>query len=181
MSAQEASNTSSRAVIATLAQDRPGIVSELSALIHGLELNIEDSRMTVLGGEFAVLMSVSGREEALGALESQLAEQAKDDGFVYLFRRTSGRAAAGTQLFEVKVESMDHPGIVSGVTAFFSSRGVNIRELTTDTEPAPHTGTPVFSMRMEIEVGGGEAVDTLATDFQAFCEREGLDGDLTSL
>ena len=42
----------SKAVIATLAEDRPGLVSELSAVVHGLGLNLEDSRITVLGGEF---------------------------------------------------------------------------------------------------------------------------------
>lgn len=172
--------TSTKAVIATLAQDRPGIVSELSALIHGLDLNIEDSRMTVLGGEFAVLMSVSGKESALATLESKLAERAKDDGFVYLFRRTAERAEGGMSVLEVSVESMDHPGIVSGVTAFFSARGANIRELETDTERAPHTGAPVFSLKMEVEVPSGAAVEVLKTDFLGFCEREGLDGSLHS-
>jgi glycine cleavage system transcriptional repressor len=170
--------TASKAVIATLAEDRPGIVSELSALMHGLDLNIEDSRMTVLGGEFAVLMSVSGKDEALAALESKLATQAQDAGFVYLFRRTSERAAGGPTVLTVSVESMDHPGIVSGVTAFFSARGANILELETGTERAPHTGTPVFSLKMEIEMGAGESADTLDADFRAFCEREGLDGEV---
>jgi glycine cleavage system transcriptional repressor len=170
----------SKAVIATLAQDRPGIVSELSALIHGLGLNIEDSRMTVLGGEFAVLMSVAGTEDALTALESKLDEQAADEGFVYLFRRTAERAAAGHQVLRVTVESMDHPGIVSGVTAFFSERGTNILELTTDTEPAAHTGTPVFSLAMEIEVPAGESVAGLEEAFAGFCEQESLDGAVTS-
>ena len=53
------------AVIATIGEDRPGIVNELSQLVHALGLNIEDSRMTVLGGEFAVLMSVSGDDDVL--------------------------------------------------------------------------------------------------------------------
>lgn len=168
----------SKAVIATLAEDRPGLVSELSAVVHGLGLNIEDSRMTVLGGEFAVLMSVAGDESALAALESQLAEKAAGDGFVYLFRRTADRSAAEHRLFTVTVESMDHPGIVSGVTRFFSERGVNIRELNTDTERAAHTGAPVFNLTMEIEVSSTQEVDELQEAYASFCEAEGLDGEL---
>jgi len=174
------SESPSKAVIATLTEDRPGIVSELSSIVHDLELNIEDSRMTVLGGEFAVLMSVSGKPEALSALESKLAEQAKDAGFVYLYRRTSERAASGPTVLHVSVESMDHPGIVSGVTTFFSTRGANIRELETDTERAPHTGAPVFSLTMEVEVAAPEGVEGLKMDFLAFCEREGLDGSINA-
>lgn len=167
-----------KAVIATVAEDRPGLVSELSAIVHGLDLNIEDSRMTVLGGEFAVLMSVAGEDTALAGLEAQLASQAAAGGFAYLFRRTGDRAEAPGERLVITVEAMDHPGIVRGVTAFFSDRGVNIRELSTDTQRAAHTGAPVFNIKMEIEVPAGDEIDPLREAFQAFCEREDLDAEL---
>ena len=170
-----------KAVIATVAEDRPGIISELSTLVHDLGLNIEDSRMTVLSGEFAVLMSVAGDEAALGALESKLGEQAESGGFAYLFRRTTDRAQGEHQLFAATVESMDHPGIVSGVTRFFSDRGANIRELSTETTRAAHTGAPVFNLKMEIEVAAGDGIDQLREAFDAFCAAESLDGELISL
>ena len=86
-----------RAVIATVAEDRPGLVSELSELVLGLDLNIEDSRMTVLGGEFAVLMSVAGSDTDLASLEAKLAAQAEAGGFVYLYRKTSERSEKAKQ------------------------------------------------------------------------------------
>ena len=170
-----------KAVIATVAEDRPGLVSELAAVVHELGLNIEDSRMTVLGGEFAVLMSVVGADEALDGLDAKLQEQASSGGFVYLFRRTGDREHGEHQLFTVTVESMDHPGIVSGVTRFFSERGVNIRELSTETARAAHTGTPVFNLTMEVEVAVEETVGPLREAFEGFCESENLDGDLIAL
>ena len=169
-----------KAVIATVAEDRPGIVSELSTIVHDLGLNIEDSRMTVLGGEFAVLMSVAGDESALGELDSKLSEQAASGGFAYLFRRTGDRPQVEHQLFTATVEAMDHPGIVSGVTRFFSDRGVNIRELTTETARAAHTGAPVFNLTMEIEVAADDAIDALRDAFDAFCAAESLDGELNA-
>ena len=169
----------SKAVIATLGEDRPGLVSELSEKLHALDLNIEDSRMSVLGGEFAVLMSVSGSNDALAALERELAELARDSGFVYLYRKTAARMeATPAQQYTVKVETVDHPGIVHGIAAFFSERGINIRVLETQTRPAPHTGAPVFNVHMEIEVQEPERVEPLREAFLAFCEAEDLDGDL---
>lgn len=47
-------------VVSALGQDRPGIVNELSLAILNCGCNIEDSRMTVLGGEFTVILLVSG-------------------------------------------------------------------------------------------------------------------------
>jgi glycine cleavage system transcriptional repressor len=61
-------------VISALGADRPGIVDELSDIIYSHELNIEDSRMTVLGGEFAILLLISGELTALDTLQSELSE-----------------------------------------------------------------------------------------------------------
>ena len=54
-------------VITALGEDRPGIVDELSNALTTHELNIEDSRMSVLGGEFAILMLVSGASNSINA------------------------------------------------------------------------------------------------------------------
>ncbi len=168
-----------KAVISTIAEDRPGLVSELSEIVHTLGLNIEDSRMTVLGGEFAVLMSVSGADESICELDAKLSDQAANGGFAYLFRRTSDRTQTKRHIFTVTVESMDHPGIVSGVTHFFSDRGVNIRDLTTETVRAAHTGAPVFNLKMEIEVDADDLAIEVRNAFDAFCVAGNLDGELS--
>lgn len=170
-----------RAVISTIAEDRPGLVSELSEIIHDLGLNIEDSRMTVLGGEFAVLMSITGDEAPLGELDARLQAQAANGGFAYLFRLTSEQVRSDQQIFTASIEAMDHPGIVSGITRFFSERGVNIRELTTETTRAAHTGAPVFNLTMEVEAAADNSIGDLRDAFVAFCAAESLDGELIAL
>jgi len=57
-------------VISALGSDRPGIVESLSRAVLEHNGNILDSRMTVLGGEFAVLMLVSGSDATLDQLET---------------------------------------------------------------------------------------------------------------
>ena len=56
-------------VISALGKDRPGIINDLSKEIYNLGLNITDSRMTVLGGEFAILLLVDGQWNQLAMLE----------------------------------------------------------------------------------------------------------------
>ena len=85
------------------------------------------------------------------------------------------------QLFTATIEAMDHPGIVSGVTRFFSDRSVNIRELTTETTRAAHTGAPVFNLTMELEVAADDLIGDLREAFVAFCAAESLDGELIAL
>ena len=166
------------AVIATIGQDRPGIVNELSALVHELELNIEDSRMTVLGGEFAVLMSVAGEANLLDVLQAKLTALCAELNLAFLFRKTEPRIVGQSIPYQVTVVAMDHPGIVSRIAGFFSERGVNISELNTETEPAAHTGTPIFNLLMVVELPAGVKAAGLRGDFGAFCEDEDLDGSL---
>jgi glycine cleavage system transcriptional repressor len=166
------------AVISTIGRDRPGIVNELSETVFGLGLSIEDSRMTVLGGEFAVLMLVVGEEDALQELDGRLTELARAADFAYLFRGTRDRVAEHSLPYQVRVVAMDHPGIVHRIASFFSARKINIRQLETEMERAPHTGTPIFNLEMTVEVPSGTKVAHLRAEFDAFCEERDLDGTL---
>jgi glycine cleavage system transcriptional repressor len=168
----------STAVISTIGRDRPGIVNELSQSVFDLGLSIEDSRMTVLGGEFAVLMSVVGDDDALAELDAKLTELAKAADFAYLYRATAQRNAAHSLPYQVRVVAMDHPGIVHRIAGFFSARNINIRELETETERAPHTGTPIFNLTMIVEIPHGTKVAQLKSEFATFCEDRDLDGTL---
>jgi glycine cleavage system transcriptional repressor len=167
-----------KAVISTIGRDRPGIVDDLTRSISNHGLNIEDSRMAVLGGEFAVLMTVSGDSDALTELEHELAAMAEAADFAYLFRRTEARVASQSLPYRVHVVAMDHPGIVHGVARFFSARQINIRELETDAVHAPHTGTPLFNLQMTIEVPAGTRIRQLRSEFEAFCDDQDLDGSV---
>ena len=166
------------AVVSTIGHDRPGLVNELSALVHAAGLNITDSRMTVLGGEFAVLMCVSGPDAALDAFEVELGQLAHEQALAHLFRRTTRRDTGNALPYQVRVVAMDHPGIVRRVAGFFSERGINIRDLVTTTEHAPHTGTPIFNLTMLIDLPDSHSQAALEDEFDAFCSIEDLDGSL---
>lgn len=168
----------SRAVIAAIGQDRPGLVNDLSQLAADLNLSIEDSRMTVLGGEFAVLMSVAGGDLPLKRLETKLGQLAQASELSWLFRRTGDRVdVEGRVPYTVNVTAMDHPGIVHRIAGFFSSRNINIHNLETVTERAAHTGTPIFSLAMEVELPPDVRIADLRDEFFYFCDEHDLDAE----
>lgn len=170
---------SERAVISTIGRDKPGVVDRISTMVHELNLSIEDSRMTVLGSEFAVLMSVTGGDLPLQRLETKLQQLAEEQDLAFLFRRAGERTGVEGRIpYTVHVTAMDHPGIVHGVARFFSSRNINIYNLDTVTERAPHTGTPIFSLVMEIEIPPDVRIAELRDHFFYFCDDHDLDGEL---
>ena len=168
-----------RAVIAAIGADRPGIVNALAELADDLSLSIEDSRMTVLGAEFAVLMCVAGGALRLQRLETKLGQLAEKMDLAYLFRRTGGREdVEGRVPYTASVTAMDHPGIVHQVANFFSSQNINIYNLDTVSERAAHTGTPIFSLVMEVEIPPEIRIVELRDSFFYFCDDHDLDGEL---
>ena len=58
----------SQLVLTALGPDRPGIVDTISKYIFKHCGNIEDSRMVVLGSEFAMIMLVTGSADAISAI-----------------------------------------------------------------------------------------------------------------
>jgi glycine cleavage system transcriptional repressor len=53
------------AILTAVGKDRPGLVDVVSRFILQCGGNIEDSRMAILGGEFAMVILVGGPPEAV--------------------------------------------------------------------------------------------------------------------
>jgi glycine cleavage system transcriptional repressor len=134
--------------------------------------------MTVLGGEFAVIMSIAGAEDPIAALESEFSALCQRLDLACLYRATSERDTRPGLPYAVRVVAMDHPGIVHEIASFFSNRQINIEDLSTETQRAAHTGTPIFNLTMRIQVPAGENRRALRTAFEDFCEERDLDGGL---
>ncbi len=163
-------------VITALGHDRPGIVRELANAVTETGCNIEDSRMSVLGGEFATILMVSGRWNELAKLESSLPNSARRMGLEVHIQRTES-VEGGEQLlpYTVEVVALDHPGLVSELANFFAEREINIRDMSTASYAAAHTGTAMFSVMMSVDVPAGLHIASLRDEFMAFCDQYNLD------
>ncbi len=169
-------------VISALGVDRPGIVNDLSNLIYTHELNIEDSRMTVLGGEFAVLLLVSGDQTAIDKFQKISSEIEQTLKMRLLIKATSDTISSGDAIpYSVEVAALDNPGIVNNIANFFSSRNINIVNLETERYAAPHTGSPMFALNMTIGISAETNIAKLREEFTEVCEELNLDAELTSL
>ena len=166
-------------VFSTLGKDRPGIVNQLSKAILDSGCNIEDSRMTVLGGEFALILMVSGHWGAITRLERQVPVLEKKLELTILARHTEPRTAVQDMVpYTVDVVAMDHPGIVHDIADFFATRDINIEEMSTWTYPAAHTGAPMFSLSMTVSLPSGVHIGRLRDEFTSFCDNLNLDATI---
>lgn len=160
-------------------EDRVGLVEKLTNQITGTGCNIEQSRMGVLGGQFALIMLVTGGQEALLTLENRLAPLGAELGLTIIHKWTREREPKEpVRPYSVEVVALDHPGIVHNLARFFASNGINIEELETDSYPAPHTGSPMFAVHMTVGVPAGTSIAKLREEFYAHCDDLNLDASL---
>jgi len=169
-------------VISALGEDRPGIVNRLSKVLLDQGCNIEDSRMTVLGGEFAIMLLVEGKWNTLAKVENLLPELERQLGMIIISKRTGERATGKNLLpYGVDVVAMDHPGIVHNLAEFFAERNINIEDMSTSSYAAAHTGTSMFSVRMTVGIPSDLHIAALREEFMDYCDDLNLDAVLEPL
>lgn len=171
-------NGKNHVLVTSFGTDRPGIVEDLSRWILQQGGNIEDSRMSLLGGEFATLILVSGGTEIPQKLENTRAQFESQAHLTVITKPVSGApvGVAGPMLrYDLRATSLDHPGIVHEVASLLRQHAINIVSASTGTSPAPFTGIPVFHFEMTVDLPSTLPVKTLREELDKLGERERID------
>jgi len=167
-------------LLSVIGRDKPGLVADLTQLIYDADANLEDSRMTILGTDFAViLLCSSSRRETADDIALGAKRLERDHGLTVLLRnleegtRPSG-PAAGTQLYTVSAAGEDRAGIVAGICRVLADHAVNIAELSTRSRPGPG-GSPHYELQIVAEVPETLAARELRQALEAVADRLVID------
>jgi glycine cleavage system transcriptional repressor len=144
--------------LSAIGKDRPGIVAEVSGLIYESGGNLEDSRMTRLGEQFALLILLSGTGEEFHHRLSTGCKRLEWEKHLSIFLTPiedfGGKPCAGEpiEIYELSTTGLDRMGIVYQVSRLLADQGVNIADMQTKATPSPESGTPLFTMKIFLEV-----------------------------
>jgi len=140
-------------ILTATGPDQVGLVEKISAFISRRDCNIEDSKMAVFYGEFAVIVLLSGEPLNLERVRSECPQIEAETGLSVVIKAPSQRRTAESLLpYRLTASCMDHPGIVHNISALLRSLGVNIEAMETKTYSAPVSGTPLFELEAELSV-----------------------------
>jgi glycine cleavage system transcriptional repressor len=140
--------------VSAVGRDRPGIVAGITAALLDLEGNVEDSRMTILRGRFAVMLIVSLPGEGQGPELQRRLEPVRERlelDALTVSEVVETAAAEPSPNHVITVYGADHPGIVHAVSAALAEHGVNITDL--QTKLAGSGASPLYVMMLEVELG----------------------------
>jgi glycine cleavage system transcriptional repressor len=143
-------------IITAAGPDRPGIVAGITRVLYDTGCNIEDTSMTLLRGEFAMMLIVRlPRRLGLRGLEGRFQQIQKKLGLVLLINPLSAKEARrnrkpGGRSHILSVYGSDHPGIVYRVSRLLASRRINITDINTRVVGPPKK--PIYVMILEVDI-----------------------------
>jgi len=152
-----------------IGDDRPGLVSALSAPISAHGGSWERSQMARLAGKFAGVVLVEVADEKAEALVADLTALT-DIGLLVTLARTDAPTARPSLRLNLELLGADHPGIVAEISAALAARGIGIEELSTDVREAPMAGGMLFEAQAVLEAPPETPLDDLRSMLEAIAD-----------
>ena len=143
------------AVLSGMGRDRVGVADDLAAALDNLKIEIEDSRMSALKGQFAVLVQICGETENIDRLRRELRTVSESLGFRLQLQtiEATTRPVSTTQFM---IESFSRgPSGIPAVTGVLKRHDINIEDLETDASAESWTSKMTFHMKARITLPQG--------------------------
>lgn len=164
-------------VLTVIGDDRPGLVSAVSALVEARGGSWQRSQMARLSGKFAGIALVDVPDAEVGALEEHLAALSADGLHVSVER--AGSSVERTVVdWRLHLLGQDRPGIVAEISTALAARGVGIDELLTDVRDAPMAGGVLFEVDARLSVPAGTDTAAVRTALEQLADELMVDLEL---
>jgi glycine cleavage system transcriptional repressor len=163
--------------VTAIGRDRPGIVAGITGALLEFGGNVDDSQMSILHGQFSVMLIVSVPDDAdVDAISSRLQEAGKElglGGIAITPVSELDRGAGPTHV--LTVYGPDRPGIVHDVADLLAGHDVNITDLRT--KRTGSADSPLYTMMMEVVV----PADGISAALSRLSGEKGLEAHLAEL
>jgi glycine cleavage system transcriptional repressor len=168
-------------ILTAIGPDQVGLVQKISEFISRHGCNIEDSKMAVFCGEFAVIVLISGEENNLTKIGRDYRAIESETGLAISIKTPAVRTPPESFLpYRLTASCMDHPGIVYRISAVLTTLGVNIESMETKTSSAPVSGTPIFQLEAILAIPTRTNINLLRERFSEIQREENIDIELTA-
>lgn len=147
-----------RLLLTISGKDKPGIIAKVSGLLFRKHCNLEDISMTLLEGQFAMMMTLCVPDRLKPAALSSACEVLKKEPWSMecFLTGLKGKAVRGAdpaqncQSCVITAFGRDRTGIVFGVSRALAGLGINITDL--DSRILGKGSKATYAMLLEVDV-----------------------------
>lgn len=159
--------------LAAIGRDRPGIVAAVAQVLYEYGCNVEDSSMTLLRGNFSMMLVLASPEGTTSAsLDQALRSACAEMGLTYAVLDVEDTADVPNPSHVLTVYGADRPGILYRVTEMLASARVNITDLNSRLVGAE---TPVYALMLELALPAGLPAEELEEQLSRTAAEIGVD------
>ena len=158
-------------MLTLVGEDRSGIVARLTDALYRGGWNLGEASMIRLGGNFTIMMMISGSGDVQAVVEPVAQEMGLH---LHIDEISGGLHQHLVPNVQVRVTGADRAGIVAQVTGVLAESGFNILELESDV--AGSASKPVYIMNIQ-----GYADTTLEAIEAALNELGDIDVSVSSI
>jgi glycine cleavage system transcriptional repressor len=159
--------------IAAIGRDRPGIVAAVSKVLLDLGCNVEDSSMTLLRGNFSMMLVIACPDDLSAERASEGLRPACDEmGLVFSVLDVDDRASVPEPTHVLTVYGADRPGILYRTCELLAGRAVNITDLNSRLVGDEQ---PVYAVILELEIPAATDTAGLEAELRSAAADIGVD------
>ena len=159
-------------IISAIGSDRPGIVSEISEIITSNGGNVEESKMSRLGSDFAIIMLVSVAPDWEESLEVSLQSI---NNLTIITKCTEVKDSSDSKKYKINLAGADNEGIVKVLSKYLAEKSINIVEMETHISHAPVSGTPLFNLHASIAIPKDSKQKSIQKDLSHIAQDLGVE------
>ncbi len=158
-----------KAVISGIGPDQPGIVAAISHILFRYGCNIEDSTMTRLAQEFAVILIITIPDAVpFSTIQQECTALEDSHNLMVLLKPIPQHLDIGAHRaqnpYMVSVAGNDDKGITFHISRKLAEMDINILDL--NSQIIPGEDGPVYVMMVEVDVPSTIAVETVNAELQ---------------
>lgn len=173
-----------KAVISGIGPDQPGIVAAIANILYKRGCNIEDTTMTRLAHEFAVILVISVPDDIrFSDLQREFSTLEESHNMTALIKpipfSVSLESHVPNNPYMVSVAGQDRAGITYHVSRKLAEMEINITDLNAQTIQGDDG--PVYIMMVEVDIPNSIAVDTVRQELQALAKEIDMEIQLRPL
>ncbi len=169
-------------VLTAVGSDKPGIVAGVTGKLYELGCNLEETSMTRLRNEFAMIMLISIPDPmTTNKLQEELTLITKKLGLSINLRELSDKDinqaySTGKPNHILTVYGIDKPGIVYNIAQILAQKQINITDLQTQTTTSAKRD--LYALILEIFVPEKINTAELKSEIGEICEKLSVDYSL---
>lgn len=153
--------------LTAIGKDKPGLVSAVAKVLLDHKCNIEDSTMTILYGQFAMILILKlPLNVKPQSIYNKLQKSSKTHGLTFFYSKLSSlnvKKKKNINPYIISVYGADKTGIVYNVSKFLADKKINITDV--QTAVSKSKGKKAYIMIIEAEFPKNLKIDKIKKEF----------------